>query len=199
MQTPNLEPKRLALTKDFSVLSDYSAIDEDNSQLIVLHMFNYEQAVKASWANLATSGKVTNFINNCEVVTNGMKAHKTFKSTLADSGYFEMWLIHKQAISQSASPHREPYFYVFVPEQIPLLQQKKQLHQQFANTLDLTINIPILPEWSWYLWQEGFEIDMIAEMPEENCHNLTAFRIGLDLAKWESIVSSGLKTRQISF
>ncbi len=107
---------RITLSPDFGCYTDYSAVDETYKQLVALHLFDYEQNVKANWATIATSGAVVNYLNGCQFETKGMKAHKTFKTILPDSGWLDMWLIHKQAITETANPFREPYFYVFVPD-----------------------------------------------------------------------------------
>ncbi|MBE2223818.1 MAG: hypothetical protein IAF02_19920 [Anaerolineae bacterium] len=193
----NPDYQRLSLA-DISCYTAYSAVDKTHNTLIALHMIGYEQAVRSNWAKLVTSKSVYNYINTCLVETQGSRDHVTMKTMLPESGWLDMWLIHKQCTIDQINPRRNPHFYIFTPDEA-LNTASDTLKAQFITLLDKAINIPILPEWSEYLWQEGDRKKLIQPINPDDCRNLVAYRVIIAAPAWASIISTGLKEGDITF
>lgn len=191
--------QRVLFNPDYAAYTDYSAVDSLHDQLVALHMFGNEQSVKANWASVVTGKSIVNFINGCQFINSGAKAHRTTKSMLPDSNWLDMWMIHKQAITKEANPFREPYFYVLVPDNLEPTISQERLQRQFVNTLDKTINSPVLTEWGTTLWELGKEYQEIHKLPSGDCHNLLVYRVNLDLTIWANIISNALSTNNLTF
>jgi hypothetical protein len=194
LQTPDFSKLALA---EIACYTDYSAVDDDDGTLIALHMVGYEQAVKSNWAKLVTAKTCYNHINGCLVITEGARDHVTMKTMLPESGWLDMWLIHKQVTTEYVNPSRKPHFYTFVPEHEP--EATNKLQRQFVALLDRAISLPVLPAWTEYLWQQGDIRGLIHAIHPGDCRNLIVYRIKTTLPIWTSIISTGLKEGDISF
>ncbi len=194
-------PTRIYIHKDHITYSQYYALDEDNHTIVALQILGPEQAVKAAWAHLVTNGKQSAHIDAATVTLDGSKMHVMIKSQLPDCGWLEMWLVHKQAMHEHVSPGNAPYFYIFSPDtgDIPEDTRQSHLRDLFATMLDLVIGVPILPEWSNFLLQEGQGRQLISTWKLTPSRNVDAYRIRIKPDTWQKIISDGLKTNQITF
>lgn len=192
-------PERVYIHKDHITYSQYFALDDDHHTIMALQMLGPEQSVKAAWAHLVTNGKQSAYINRTTVLLDGSKMHVMMKSPLPGCGWLEMWLIHKQAMPDHVSPGNTNYFYAFHIENESYTPKERlaRLRSPFINMLDRVIGTPILPEWAGYLWDEAYEIDILA--PLHITLNMFAYRFKTNPEKWQTIISKGLQSGQISF
>lgn len=193
-KTPDYSTLSLA---DIHCFTDYSAVDSQHQTLIVIHMLGYEQAVKSNWAKLVTAKSQHNYINGELIVTEGARDHVTLKTMLPESGWLDMWLIHKQCSEEHINPSRAPHFYTFVPEELP--EAFGKLQRQFVTRLDRVISLPVLPVWTAYLWQRGEARGLIHAIAPGDCRNLIVYRIKTTMPVWTTIISTGLAEGDISF
>ena len=131
------------------------------------------------------------------MITEGARDHVTMKSMLPESGWLDMWLVHKQCTNEHVNPSRAPHFYVFAPEALPDVVNK--LQRQFVTRLDRAISLPVLPEWLDYLWRQGDRRGLIHAIPPGDCRNLIAYRVKTAMPVWTNIISTGLREGAISF
>ncbi|MCB8986723.1 MAG: hypothetical protein H6661_03115 [Ardenticatenaceae bacterium] len=194
-------PERLYIHPDHITYSQYYALDEDNQTIVALQILGPEQAVKAAWAKLVTNGKQSAYIDSTPILLDGSKMHITMKAQLPNCGWLEMWLIHKQATHEHVSPGNAPYFYVFSPDtgDIPEDTRKSHLLDSFVTMLDQVIGTPILPNWGTFLLQQGANSRLVSTWKLPRSRNTNAYRIRIVPDKWQQIISSGLKSNQITF
>ena len=65
--------------------------------------------------------------------------------------------------------------------------------------LNRCLAVPLLPEWSEYLWVCGRERDLITLLSKGEGQGYAAWKVKPDAESWEQIVSEGLKSQAIAF
>lgn len=179
---------RLALGIATAVNAPVVVVDEQEQTIVALQLLGPSQAVNANWAALMGGGK-SHYILNEYVQLKGMKKHIKLQKMLPETGWKEMWLLHKQA-SHNELDAGEAFFYL--PD-----NQERDIPASFIPMLDKTIPIPLQETWAAYLFYEGLNRDVIKPFYETNCigwHCYKVFKQG-----WEEIISQGIAQGQISF
>jgi hypothetical protein len=196
MDTPLVE--RVYIHNDHITYSTFYAIDAEKDTIIALQMLGAEQSVKAAWAHLVTNGKQSAYINKHSVTLDGSKKHVQFKGSLPENGRFESWLIHKQAIPGTANPGIEPFFYLLALNPDDSFDAEN-VETPFINMLDRLVNAPLLPEWAPALWERGVDKRLISLIPQSDCRNMLVYKIKINAAMWQTIVSQELRRSAITF
>lgn len=119
-------------------------IDEEEKSLVYLEMVGAKQAVKANWAALVGGGK-QHYVDGRTITLDGMKRHVRIQKTLP-CGWVDWILLHKQASLKEMNPDHPFYLLDNGTQPLPPL---------FYPILNRCLAVPVLPEWSQYLWVCG--------------------------------------------
>ena len=112
----------------------------------------------------------------------------TLKTTLP-CGWDHWCLIHRQASLERMVPG-EPFY---------LLDDDSQpIPHAFHPMLAKSLAVPILPEWTEYLWISG-RLDNLIQPLVENCYGMAGWSIDAKEEAWEAIITKGLKEEHITF
>jgi hypothetical protein len=99
-------------------------------------------------------------------------------------------LIHKQASLQEMSP-QEPFYLLDDGQQaIPPL---------FYPMLNKCLAVPILAEWSDYLWEQGRTQQLIALLDDGDGQGYAAWRVAPAPEAWQEVVQEGIVAGEIQF
>jgi hypothetical protein len=177
-------------------------LDNATNDIVYLEMAGQKAAVRANWAALV--GKKEQWIDRQQVYLEGMKNHIHIQTKLP-CGWLHTALIHKQASLQEANP--EAPFYLLddgrpatsLCSVQALSQSKGPIPPLFYPLLNRCLAVPILPDWSDYLWQRGRERELIALLNNGQGQGYAAWRVLPAPAEWEAIISGGLQAKQIVF
>jgi hypothetical protein len=129
-------------------------IDDVHHTLVYLEMIGPKQSVKANWAALV--GGKTHWIGRKEIRLDGMKEHVRLQATLP-CGWTDYILIQKQASLREMNPEQPFYLLDDGTQQIPPL---------FYPMLNKCLALPLLEDWSKYLWENGRERKLIKLLDE---------------------------------
>ena len=69
----------------------------------------------------------------------------------------------------------------------------------FYPMLNRCLAVPLLPEWSEYLWVCGRERDLITLLSKGEGQGYAAWKVKPDVESWEQIVSEGLRQQRLTF
>ena len=179
---------KLALAKGLAVFTPALAIDDVDDTLIYLEMIGAKQSVKANWAALVGAGKV-HWLGRKRIRLDGMKEHVKIQATLP-CGWANHILIHKQASLKEMNPEQPFYLLDDGMQTIPPL---------FYPMLNKCLALPLLPEWTGYLWENGRLRKLVMLLDAGEGQGYAAWRVLPGAEEWEGIVNEGLSSRQISF
>jgi hypothetical protein len=143
--------------------------------------------VRANWAALV-GGRVQ-WIGRQRIELDGMKNHKLVQAALP-CGWSDYVLIHKQASLQAMNPE-EPFYL--------LDEGKQQIPALFYAMLNKCLAIPLLEEWSDYLWMRGREEKLIELLNEGMGQGYAAWRVLPAPEEWQRVVQAGLATERVQF
>lgn len=177
------------LAMGFHVNAPVLVIDEEEETIVTLQMLGVPQAVNANWAALMGGGK-KHFILTALVALKGAKNHVKLDKVLPESGWKEMWLIHKQASFNDAEPGKS-FFYLLQPS------DNAMLLQNFIGLLDKSCNVPVQNDWAWYLFAKGRQEELIRPLPTNHCVGRIGFKVLT--SGWDEIIAEGIKNKHISF
>ena len=180
--------KRLTLADKLSVLAPVLTIDDGEKSLIYLEMVGAKQSVKANWAALVGGGKV-HWLGGNTIILEGMKRHVRIQKTLP-CGWVDWILLHKQASLKEMNPDQPFYLLDDGTQPLPPL---------FYPMLNRCLAVPVLPEWSEYLWVCGRERDLITLLDKGEGQGYAAWKVKPDSESWEQIVSEGLRQQRLTF
>lgn len=180
--------KRLTLADKLTVLSPVLTIDDEEKSLVYLEMVGAKQAVKANWAALVGGGKV-HWVDGRTIILEGMKRHVRLQKTLP-CGWVDWILLHKQASLKEMNPDQP--FYLLDDGSAPL-------PPLFYPMLNRCLAVPVLPEWSDYLWLCGRERELITLLDKGEGQGYAAWKVKPDSESWEQIVSEGLCQQRLTF
>jgi hypothetical protein len=166
--------------------------DKEDHTLIMLQMIGPAESVKANWAALMSSGAVR-YVNSCQIALAGMMDHIGLNIKLP-CGHMESWLIHKQASFTEMSPEKG-LFYVTSFSAAGDGPPK----DMFFAMLDKLLAIPMLADWTDYLWREGEIKDLIIMIEPTHCRGSHAWKVKLDYEVWDTIIKGGVSSGQIKF
>ncbi|RMG73880.1 MAG: hypothetical protein D6711_10035 [Chloroflexi bacterium] len=65
--------------------------------------------------------------------------------------------------------------------------------------LNKCLALPLLPEWSGYLWENGRRRELVTLLNEGEGQGYAAWRVLPAAEEWQGIVETGLQNRQIQF
>jgi hypothetical protein len=180
--------KRLTLADKLSVLAPVLTLDDEEKSLVYLEMVGAKQAVKANWAALVGGGKI-HWLDGHTIILDGMKRHVRIQKTLP-CGWVDWILLHKQASLKEMSPDQPFYLLDDGTAPIPPL---------FYPMLNRCLAVPILREWSAYLWVCGRERELITLLDKGEGQGYAAWKVKPDSESWELIVSEGLRQQRLTF
>lgn len=166
--------------------------DDDNETLIMLQTIGPAESVKANWAALMNSGAVR-YVNSVRIALTGMKDHVAMEIKLP-SGYMESWLIHKQASFTEMSPEKGLFYVTSFSA-----DSDGPPKAMFFAMLDKLLAIPMLADWTDYLWKQGEIKSLIAMINPKHCRGSHAWKVLLDYEVWDTVVQGGLQDGHISF
>ena len=179
--------KKLSLAKGLPVYTPAVVVDSDEDNIIYLQMIGHKQSVRANWAALVS--KKVCWLGRDRVYLNGMKEHVLVKSSLP-CGWVDHILIHKQASIREMNPE-EPFF---------LLDDGNQaIPPLFYPMLNKCLAIPLLAEWTGYLWDNGRERRLITLLNDGQGQGYAAWRTLPAPDAWQELVQIGLREEAIDF
>lgn len=174
----------------FPVHGEQVAIDPGTNTLVFLNMVGPHNSIQANWAALMQDRAQQWQGVNFKVGT--ARNHIRLRSKLP-SGLVQMMLIHKEATPAHLNPSSiSGYILAGSTDDVP---------EHFIATLDKLVSIPVLPEWSTYLWTIGRITGLIDYAGNPNKHiNVTAWKIrtGADNIAWHDIISTAIQSKRIS-
>ena len=110
--------------------------------------------------------------------------------SLLPCGWVDHILIHKQASIREMDP-QEPFFLLDDGQQsIPPL---------FYPMLNNCLAVPVLADWTEYLWVTGREHNLITLLNDGEGQGYAAWRVLPAPDAWQELVQGGLSGRQIVF
>lgn len=180
--------KRLTLADKLSVLAPVLTIDDEDKSLVYLEMVGAKQAVKANWAALVGGGK-QHYLDGRTIMLDGMKRHVRIQKALP-CGWVDWILLHKQASLKEMNPDQSFYLLDDGTQPQPPL---------FYPMLNRCLAVPLLAEWSEYLWVCGRERDLITLLSKGEGQGYAAWKVKPDAESWEQIVSEGLRQQRLAF
>jgi hypothetical protein len=144
-------------------------------------MVRPNQSVKANWAALVGGSKV-HWIDRKRIEFDGMKSHVKIQSTLP-CGWTNHIVIHKQASLKEMNPE-QPFY---------LLDDGTQLVSPlFYPMLNKCLALPLLENWSEYLWKSGRERNLITLLNEGEGQGYAAWRALPAPQEWQDLIQDGL-------
>jgi hypothetical protein len=183
------DPKKtLSLARGLSVYTPALAIDDLDDTLVYLEMIGAKQSVKANWAALVGGGKV-HWIGRKRIRLDGMKEHVKIQATLP-CGWADHILIHKQASLREMNPEQPFYLLDDGLRPIPPL---------FYPMLNKCLALPLLLDWSGYLWENGRERDLISLLDEGAGQGYAAWRVLPAPDGWQDLIQDGLRSAHLLF
>jgi hypothetical protein len=159
----------------------------DNATLVYMELLGPRQVVHANWAALRNGGR-NQWVAGASLSILKSDRMVTLKQSLP-IGWDHWCLIHRQTSFEHLIPS-EP-FYI-------LDDGESAVPPAFYPLLSKSLALPLLPEWTEYLWIAGRQRRIITPL-DEHCHGRGAWRVTADEDKWWEIVSSGLAQSQMSF
>ncbi len=163
-------------------------LDEENETIVAIQMLGVSQSVNANWAALMGGGKA-DYIHGVYVKLGGAKKHVKLQKLLPETGWKELWLLHKQA-SFNEMDAGEPFFYL-------LQQQEEDVPANFIGMLDKAISIPVRQPWAAYLFTEGLRTELIRPLDDYHCVGWVGYRVSHK--GWETIITEGIAQGAITF
>ncbi len=188
VRVKNDPTRKLSLAKGLVVLMPALATDDVGDTLVYLEMVGVKQSVKANWAALVGGGKV-HWLGRKRVRLDGMKEHVKIQSTLP-CGWANHILIHKQASLKEMNP--EQPFYLLDDGTLPI-------PPLFYPMLNKCLALPLLPDWTEYLWENGRERSLISLLDEGEGQGYAAWRALPAAEEWQKLVQFGLQNKHICF
>lgn len=191
MQKPRLRDGRqtqLSIGTAPLISTPILVLDEENETIVAIQMLGVSQSVNANWAALMGGGK-SDYIHGVYVKLGGTKKHVKLQKLLPETGWKELWLIHKQA-SANEMDAGEPFFYL-------LQQQEEDVPANFIGLLDKAIPIPVREQWAAYLFTEGLRTELIRPLDEYHCVGWVGYKV--TCKGWDAIISEGIASRHITF
>lgn len=179
--------RKLSLADGLPVYTPAVVLDPESDEVVYLEMVGSKQAVRANWAALV-GGRVQ-WIGRERIELDGMKNHKLVQAALP-CGWSDYVLIHKQASLQAMNPE-EPFYL--------LDEGKQQIPALFYAMLNKCLAIPLLEEWSDYLWKCGREEKLIELLNEGMGQGYAAWRVLPAPEEWQRVVQAGLATERVQF
>jgi hypothetical protein len=180
--------KRLTLADKLSVLAPVLTLDDEEKSLVYLEMVGAKQSVKANWAALVGGGK-QHYVDGRTIMLDGMKRHVRIQKTLP-CGWVDWILLHKQASLKEMNPDHPFYLLDDGTQPLPPL---------FYPMLNRCLAVPVLPDWSTYLWVCGRERELITLLDKGEGQGYAAWKVKPDSESWEQIVSKGLQQQSLRF
>lgn len=188
IRVQNDPDRTLSLAKGLSVYTPAVTIDNVYDTLVYLEMVGAKQSVKANWAALVGGGK-THWIGRKQIRLDGMKEHVRLQATLP-CGWTDYILIHKQASLREMNPEQPFYLLDNGTRPIPPL---------FYPMLNKCLALPLLEDWSEYLWENGRERKLIKLLDEGEGQGYAAWRVLPAPTPWQEAVQWGLQSNEICF
>jgi hypothetical protein len=188
IRVQNDPDKKLSLATGLAVYTPALVIDDVDDTLVYLEMVGAKQSVKANWAALVGGGKV-HWIGRKRIRLDGMKEHVKIQATLP-CGWTSHVLIHKQASLKEMNPEQPFYLLDDGTRPIPPL---------FYAMLNKCLALPLSPDWSGYLWENGRERDLVSLLDDGEGQGYAAWRVLPAPEEWQSVVECGLHSQTITF
>jgi hypothetical protein len=180
--------KKIGLAAGLSVYTPALALGGKEGTLVYLEMVGAKQAVRANWAALMGKGQ-SHWIDNHRIALDGMKAHVKLQSCLP-CGWHHLILIHKQASLKEMNPEQPFYLLDDGRQPIPPL---------FYPMLNKALALPLLPDWSDYLWQNGRQRKLITLLDDGKGQGYAAWRVKPAPTVWQEVLQGGLQEKAIVF
>lgn len=194
--------KKISLAKGLAVFTPAIAVDDERNGLVYLEMVGAKESVKANWAALM-GGNRTHWIGGRRIEMEGMKQHIKFQATLPCSWVSQV-LLHKQASLKEMNP--EQPFYLLDDGAKPILRQdgislssQWSIPPLFYPMLNKCLSLPLLTEWSGYLWENGRERNLIKLLDKGNGQRYAAWRVLPTPDEWQKVVQEGLQSKALIF
>jgi hypothetical protein len=105
-------------------------------------------------------------------------------------GWHHLVLIHEQASLKEMNPEQPFYLLDDGRQPIPPL---------FYPMLNKALALPLLPEWSDYLWQHGRQQRLITLLDDGKGQGYAAWQVKPAPAVWQEVVQAGLQAKAIAF
>jgi hypothetical protein len=180
--------RRLTLAAGLSVYAPVVTIDDEAGALVYLEMLGPKQAVKANWAALAGGKGRVHWLGSRRVELDGMKQHIRVQASLP-CGWGNIVLIHKQASLKEMNPEQPFYLLDDGGQPIPPL---------FYPMLNRALALPLLENWTEYLWNAGRQQGLIHLLDEGRGQGYAAWRVLPAAAEWQQVVRAGLEMEKIA-
>ena len=194
---------RVSISEGFPVYIDRLIIED--RRLIYLSMLGDKTSLDASWAFIKNRPRRLISIGTYTIKTEKME-HQLFKSPELPSGGHHWIMVKRHASWLTVKPNETFYLLDFAPHNY-YHNTHKTHHPHFYTLLNQTLTIPILPNWSQYLWTKGYHhslndnlIDPIDEYAEGNvCLNSRAWKIRTNFEAWQDVIHDGVSWGDLTF
>lgn len=175
-------------TANIPIFNPLLAIDGKKRNLIICRLVGHPEAVKANWAALVSGRGSDVRINGSVIITAGSEPYTTLRTVLPN-GLVDWLLVHKQASPPTVNPDQD--FYV-------LSDNATGTPESFFGMLDAALHVPLLANWSGYLWSAGREAELISAA-DRTPYGIVAWTLQNDADAWANLISAGLKQGHIHF
>lgn len=207
---------QITFAKGFPIHVRHFVRDDDT--LVYLDMIGSPDKVRASWAGLKDGGRRHWVLS--EPLQLQKQEHVVLRQTLPCS-WGQTVMIHNQASYEQMEIGITPFFYLidwnrsssgegrgFICANChhylnsyecthARCNQKRQ-PANFYPMLTKALPFPILPSWTNYLWELGWDEDLITVARGASYQSI-AFKVAATPSKWKAIISQGLHDQTITF
>ena len=201
----NRQTMAVNIAEGFRVHIDRLIIED--RRLVYLSMLGDKTSLDASWAFIKNRPRRLISIGNYTIKTE-KKEHYLFKSPELPSGGHHWIMVNRRASWLTLKPNDE--FYLLNFERDNYYHNTRQTcPPHFYTLLNQTLTIPILPEWTQYLWRKAnitsidkdvYLADSVDSYAEGNvCYNSRAWKIFTDFDEWSDIIKLGIRYGDLTF
>ena len=172
------------------------AVDDD--VLIMLDAVGYKTSCKSIWATTVNSPRKAYTITPRVTVTGGdvrKTKYRAFWMELPEQNAHNMVVCHTRLLDASPVPGEILPFYLVTGAADDEIRQRMH-DRRFVALLNQALDLPILPEWSGWLWVSGLESQLITQIKHGGDVS-GAWRVQTHAAQWAEIVQIGLAQQKI--
>ncbi len=180
--------RKIILAKGLAVFTPSLTIDDGEDTLVYLEMVGAKESVKANWAALVGGNRV-HWLGRQRIQMEGMKQHVKIQATLP-CGWVSQILLHKQASLKEMNPEQPFYLLDDGSQPIP---------PQFYAMLNKCLPLPLLPEWTDYLWGNGRGQQLITLLHAGEGQGYAAWRVLPAAEAWQTVIQQGLADLALRF
>jgi hypothetical protein len=191
-QEKNDRPPVIRISNEHAMVFSSSAIwDLDNQQLVAAHVVTTSQdllkAIRASLANNSSKNYITVKTPDDSAFLKGARRGFTVvSSSLSQANADGTVTAMLHPLAGDPQTNTADYFYL-------VTTPNENLHQKFAERLDLAIPWPIQPEWAECLLEAGQEEGLVEVLSSVGSDFHAGLRVSKNESLWQKLISVQLK------